>query len=443
MQFNKSSIIRLDNLISDLFHFDDCWSHDNWFINNLLEVNDADGDVDDRNDCHSFQSWVHRLHEDVEVTVVLWPTFDVSLHVESVRGFYIDITGWGAVADLVRSTHFEEATTGIIITVVDSLDNSLDLWSLDQIEYLKFNGNLKGVSARVVFLKHDGSEEVLIINGLNILDDHGFDLVRQLSARITQTEELLGQQEQELVEQTHVQQRVGSVREYVSLQSVVENLEVHDAQELLHTIEIEDWKQTLGEEQLSLQEFVWILVTEHVGVNGFLDVLEDLFFESVSQIKNDIVGIGFDSECEEINLEFDAWLGQILKSQSELSAHDEDLDGLCGNEELSVRFKKMHDVAVRKDHTIELIGIFSLVVNQYRYEVDQLNHGLLVVVYLRSLDLDEFVTYILSDVEHDLILQHVLDHLVILRLEQHQHILSRNLEIGIVRNGDFELCVFG
>lgn len=65
------------------------------------------------------------------------------------------------------------------------------------------------------------------------------------------------------------------------------------------------------------------------------------------------------------------------------------------------------------------------------------------MIYLRSLDFDKFITYVLSDIEHNLILQHVLDHLVVLSLQQHQDILSCNLEIWIVRNGNFELCVFG
>jgi len=37
---------------------------------------------------------------------------------------------------------------------------------------------------------------------------------------------------------------------------VVEDLEVHNAQELFNTVEIEDWKQTLGEVKLRLQELV-------------------------------------------------------------------------------------------------------------------------------------------------------------------------------------------
>jgi hypothetical protein len=46
------------------------------------------------------------------------------------------------------------------------------------------------------------------------------------------------------------------MREDVSFESVVEDLEVHNAQELFDTVEIEDREQTLGEVKLRLQEFV-------------------------------------------------------------------------------------------------------------------------------------------------------------------------------------------
>jgi hypothetical protein len=42
---------------------------------------------------------------------------------------------------------------------------------------------------------------------------------------------------------------------------VVEDLEVHNAQELFNTVEIEDGEQTLGEVQLRFQEFVRVLIT--------------------------------------------------------------------------------------------------------------------------------------------------------------------------------------
>ena len=67
------------------------------------------------------------------------------------------------------------------------------------------------------------------------------------------------------------------------------------------------------------------------------------------------------------------------------------------------------------------------------------------MIYLRPLDFDDFITHILSDIEHNVILQHVLDHLVALifqQFQQYEDVLSSNLEIGIVRNGYFELCIF-
>ena len=43
------------------------------------------------------------------------------------------------------------------------------------------------------------------------MDDHLFDLLHQLGTCVTQTEELLGDQVQQLIQQTHAQKWIGSV----------------------------------------------------------------------------------------------------------------------------------------------------------------------------------------------------------------------------------------
>ena len=71
-------------------------------------------------------------------------------------------------------------------------------------------------------------------------------------------------------------------------------------------------------------------------IDSFGCMVENLLLESVSQVKHDIISVCFNGECEEVDFKFDTSRGQILKGKSELSAHDENLDGLCGNQELFV-----------------------------------------------------------------------------------------------------------
>lgn len=74
---------------------------------------------------------------------------------------------------------------------MDSLDNSLDLGILDQLKELKLNEDPESISTRVVLFKHDGGEEVLLIDSLDVLLGHGHDAVHDLSACVLQTVELL------------------------------------------------------------------------------------------------------------------------------------------------------------------------------------------------------------------------------------------------------------
>lgn len=84
-------------IMGHLLHSNDIRSDFNGLVDDLLKVNDADNHVNDGDDGHSFQSWIHGLHEDVEVTVVLGLALDVSFHVESVDCFDINFTGWCTV----------------------------------------------------------------------------------------------------------------------------------------------------------------------------------------------------------------------------------------------------------------------------------------------------------------------------------------------------------
>ena len=65
-------------------------------------------------------------------------------------------------------------------------------------------------------------------------------------------------------------------------------------------------------------------------IDGSVGMLEKLLLKSHSQIKRDVVSIWFNGKSKEIDFKFNFEFCQILKGQSELSAHDEDLDSLRG-----------------------------------------------------------------------------------------------------------------
>jgi hypothetical protein len=72
-----------------------------------------------------------------------------------------------------------------------------------------------------------------------------------------------------------------------------------------------------------------------------------------------------------------------------------------------------------------------------------LDWGVLVVVDLGSLDLDQFVADIGHNMKHDLVLDHVLDHVIIVGFQKLQTVLSVDVEERIVGNGNLELGVLG
>jgi len=73
-------------------------------------------------------------------------------------------------------------------------------------------------------------------------------------------------------------------------------------------------------------------------------------------------------------------------------------------------------MAMRENDLAVAKLVISLIIDEHRNEVDQLDSRLLVLIDLRSFDFDQFVTHILSYVESNLVLKHVLDHLVVLCL---------------------------
>lgn len=76
-------------------------------------------------------------------------------------------------------------------------------------------------------------------------------------------------------------------------------------------------------------------------------------------------------------------------------------------------FKELSNIIVwEKNITISELS-FTLVRDQDRNEINELDDCLLVEVNLSIFDFNKLVTNIFIDMQHDFILQHVLDHLII------------------------------
>ena len=329
-------------------HVSNSGSQDDWFFDTSLKKDYLNGHIKYGDVDHTKQAWVHGLLENVKVRKVLGLSIYVSFLVESVLTFNVLVTRGWFLDDLESSAHFEKGSTGVIVTVPDSLDDSLNFWSLDEVKNLELNSNLERVSVREVLLEHDRCQEVLIIDRLDVLDDHDFNLFHELLTGVTQTEEPLREHEQELIHQAHHQEGICWVREQVSFQSVIEDLLLHNVQVLLDSIEVEDGQQRLRQMELRSQELL-VLVALHMSVDGLLGMLEDFVLKSVSEVKHDLISICLDGKIEEVDFEFDIRLLKILKGQSELSAQDKDFDSLGWLQELLVGLQEFDNVSVGED----------------------------------------------------------------------------------------------
>ena len=81
-----------------------------------------------------------------------------------------------------------------------------------------------------------------------------------------------------------------------------------------------------------------------------------------------------------------------------------------------VSLQELDDVRVGENDWAVTEFFKSFVGHQNRNEVNELYGSLLVMIHLGTLDLDKLVADVLSDVQHDLMLKHMLNHFVILSL---------------------------
>jgi len=101
--------------------------------------------------------------------------------------------------------------------------------------------------------------------------------------------------------------------------------------------------------KFGFQELLVKFIRINLGFDGSVCMDEKLLFEPHSEVKSNIIRISFNSKSKKVNLEFDFKLNQVLESQPELSAHDEDLDCSTWREKFIVRFKEFCDIFMSKD----------------------------------------------------------------------------------------------
>ena len=133
-------------------------------------------------------------------------------------------------------------------------------------------------------------------------------------------------------------------------------------------------------------------------IDGLHIFSKDLLLVSIFQEENDVISVGFDSKGEEFDVKFNPSFSEIFKSKSESPAHDEDLDGLVGAQEVPVGFHELAYVVVRKLDGAITMRVFSFVGHKNGDEVYQLDDGLLILINLRSFDFDQLVADILVDI---------------------------------------------
>lgn len=160
------------------------------------------------------------------------------------------------------------------------------------------------------------------------------------------------------------------------------------------------------------------MIAFDVRVYRFVFELKDLGLKSVPQIKDNIISVGLNCECKEIDFKLDACRSQELQRESKLARHDEDLNRLSRLHERLVCLQKLDDMAVRKDNLSFMVAIWvfllSFVRDQHRDKVNQLDLRLLIEIHLSPFNFDQLVANVFVNLQHDLVLQHVMNNLVVL-----------------------------
>jgi hypothetical protein len=128
--------------------------NDEIFDNTQLDVKD-ESNVHESNHDFTFQPRVHRIQKHDEVAVGLWELVDVSLLVEAELRLMVNAIFHWSAEDLVHTAHFEETTTAIIVTFINSINLSHHLGLLNQINKIQVDCNAQHVTPGIVFLEQE------------------------------------------------------------------------------------------------------------------------------------------------------------------------------------------------------------------------------------------------------------------------------------------------
>ena len=73
------------------------------------------------------------------------------------------------IENLIRSAHFVDVSILLIVTVVDSFDDTFNFRGLDQVKQIVFNSGSESISSLVILLEDNLSKENFIINRLDVV----------------------------------------------------------------------------------------------------------------------------------------------------------------------------------------------------------------------------------------------------------------------------------
>ena len=134
-------------------------------------------------------------------------------------------------------------------------------------------------------------------------------------------------------------------------------------------------------------------------IDSLVVVLVDLILIDLNQIESNIVRIGLYRICEILNDKGSFRNLQKLNRQSKLPGQNENLDDLFWDHIIVHTFQKLESLLMRKNNVrVNDILFFSLVFNHNGEEIQEFDHGLLVLVYLSMLYRNKLVANVSSDV---------------------------------------------
>ena len=85
------------------------------------------------------------------------------------RALNISDESFITIENLIWSAHFVDVSILLIVTVVDSFDDTFNFRGLDQVKQIVFNSGSESISSLVILLEDNLGKEYFIINGLDVV----------------------------------------------------------------------------------------------------------------------------------------------------------------------------------------------------------------------------------------------------------------------------------